>query len=233
MKKKSQVTPPKITNLNAPIQQNSVPVTTSIPYIEPVIIAQTFISKPPIYTPALVQMPVVIQDNKQLLAEIELLKNTLVQKNIVIEKLSSEKEWLFDEKQQLFKNNSILTSQLGELSQEKKELKTDKIKLTKEIQELQLNHSMHLSHKDLEIEQLKKEFAELTNMSVIQDLSEVVDNHDNILKIEETVQSVQIDSVIHPHNIEIPLNNTTTEIFLAGNNSETHIEFSTEFSIVK
>lgn len=205
------------------ITSQSTPIIVTQPIIsEPaitktqVILPKSTVEEQVIASKPVIQAPVIVkQDNStQLLEEIRLLKGFLQQKDILIEKLYSEKQELSNKLAISETNNSALISQFNELKQDKMDLKIDKANLHYEIQ------------------QLKKEFTEIAHNSVIQDLSQIIEHHDNNdpLLLADSVVSIQIDNTVpvnNNDNMGIVSVNTTTELLLAGQNSqETHSEFS-------
>lgn len=168
------------------ITSQSTPIIVTQPIIsEPaitktqVILPKSTVEEQVIASKPVIQAPVIVkQDNStQLLEEIRLLKGFLQQKDILIEKLYSEKQELSNKLAISETNNSALISQFNELKQDKMDLKIDKANLHYEIQ------------------QLKKEFTEIAHNSVIQDLSQIIEHHDNnILQLGNTVQSIDIDN---------------------------------------
>lgn len=185
----------------------------------------TPIYQSPYQTPIVQTVTIVKQENPvQLLEEVRLLKLSLQQKDSMIDKLSNEKQELVNKLAKIDTYNTLLVSDLlqdkMELKEKVKLVEIEKTKLKIEITELQHDYTINLVQKDSEIEILKKEFAEFTNVSLSQSNGNEQNDgqqHTEILILENKEMLVKPDEAQY-------VSNNISEMTLLGNDSNVNTE---------
>ena len=163
----------------------------------------------------IIQTPVIQnQDNSaRLLEEIHLLKTTLQQKDVLIEKLYHEKQELSTKLAVSESTSQLLMKEFTELKQDKIDLRHDKARQDEQINQLkqsELEKVAKLEQQNIELEQLKKQFAELSiDSSFLQEMHQV-----------EQINNNQINQLDIAHQSDPFINLEIVESVLIGNNSQ-------------